>query len=275
MIKNYTDLTDRVAVVIGGTSGLGRAIALGLAEAGAAVVASGRRQELVDEMAAAIKTLGRESLNCSVNVSDRASIDTLRDAVLQRFGKVDVLVNAAWGGYARMVEDGRFTWQLPFWEQPAHRWTGMLDAGVRAAFVCSALAAGMMVRRRRGLIVNIGYWAARKYMGNVIYGVAKAATDKMTADMAHELRPHGVAAVSLYPGLVRTEAVIAAGKEGWLDLSNSESPEFIGRVVAALAQDPGLMARTGKVAIAADVAAELGVTDVDGRQPAPLTLETA
>ena len=82
MIKNYTDLTGRVAVVIGGTSGLGRAIALGLAEAGAAVVATGRRQELVDEMAAAITKLGRESLNHSVNVSDRASIDSLREAVL-------------------------------------------------------------------------------------------------------------------------------------------------------------------------------------------------
>ncbi|HEV8043255.1 MAG TPA: SDR family NAD(P)-dependent oxidoreductase, partial [Bryobacteraceae bacterium] len=95
MTKNLMDLNGRVAVVIGGTSGLGRAIALGLAEAGAAVVATGRRQELVDEMAAAIAQLGRESLNYSVNVSDRASIDTLRDAVLARFGRVDVLVNAA------------------------------------------------------------------------------------------------------------------------------------------------------------------------------------
>src|ERR1035438_785287 len=93
MTKNYTDLTGRVAVVIGGTSGLGRAIALGLAEAGAVVVASGRRQELVDEMAADIAQLGRESLNYSVNVSDRASIDTLRDAVLGRFGRVDVLMD--------------------------------------------------------------------------------------------------------------------------------------------------------------------------------------
>ena len=80
---------------------------------------------------------------------------------------------------------------------------------------------------------------------------------------------------SLYPGLVRTEAVVAAAKDGSLDLSNSESPEFIGRVVAALARDPALMERAGKVVIAAEVAAELGVGDVDGRQPAPLTLETA
>src|SRR5207302_7734248 len=100
-----------------------------------------------------------------------------------------------------------------------------VDAGVRAAFTCAAHAARIMVPNRRGLIVNISFWAAQRHIGNVIYGVAKAATDKMTSDMAHELRPHGVAVVSLYPGLVRTEAVIQAAEAGWLDLSNSESPE--------------------------------------------------
>jgi dehydrogenase/reductase SDR family protein 1 len=89
-----------------------------------------------------------------------------------------------------------------------------------------------MLARRRWLIVNISFWAAQKHIGNLIYGVSKAATDKMTAEMAHELRPDGVAVVSLYPGMVRTEAVIQAAEAGWLDLSNSESPEFVGRVVA-------------------------------------------
>ncbi|SPF56916.1 hypothetical protein SBA4_970022 [Candidatus Sulfopaludibacter sp. SbA4] len=135
-------------------------------------------------------------------------------------------------------------------------------------------AARLMAPRRRGLIVNIGFWAAQKHLGNVIYGVSKAATDKMTADMAHELRPHGVAVVSLYPGLVRTEAVMAAAAGGWLDLSNSESPEFIGRVVAALANRPSIMESSGKVLVAAAVAEELGVRDIDGKQPRPLTLET-
>jgi len=81
--------------------------------------------------------------------------------------------------------------------------------------------------------------------------------------------------VSLYPGLVRTEAVLAAAQGGWFDLANSESPEFIGRVVAALSADPGIMQRSGSVLVAAEVALELGVTDVDGTQPRPLTLETA
>src|SRR5450631_3538629 len=136
-----------------------------------------------------------------------------------------------------MVEAGAFTWGLPFWEQPAHRWPGMIDAGVRAAYVCSAQAARLMVPQQKGLIVNISHWAAQKHIGNAIYGVSKAATDKLTADMAHELRPHGIAVVSLYPGLVRTELVLAAAAGGWFDLSNSESPEFIGRVIASLARD--------------------------------------
>jgi len=187
--------------------------------------------------------------------------------------ELDVLVNSAWGGYERMVEDGQFTWPRPFWAQPAHRWTGMMDAGVRGAFVASSLAARTMVPRRSGLIVNISSWAAQKHIGNLIYGVSKAAIDKMTSDMAHELRAHGIAAISLYPGLVRTESVLQAAKEGWFDLSNSESPEFIGRVVAALFVDPMLMSRSGQVLVAAAIASELGVTDVDGRQPVALTLD--
>jgi NAD(P)-dependent dehydrogenase (short-subunit alcohol dehydrogenase family) len=94
----------------------------------------------------------------------------------------------------------------------------------------------------------------------------------MTTDMAHELRPHGIAVVSLYPGLVRTEAVMQAAE--WLDLSNSESPEFIGLVIAALVRDPALMERSGKVVVAAEAALQLGVRDVDGKQPRPLTVES-
>jgi NAD(P)-dependent dehydrogenase (short-subunit alcohol dehydrogenase family) len=126
-----------------------------------------------------------------------------------------------------------------------------------------------MVAARRGLIVHISSWAAQKHIGNVPYGVAKAATDKLAADMAHELRPHGITVVSLYPGLVRTEAVLGAGI---FDLSNSESPEFIGRVIAALAADPDALDSTGQVLVAAQVARGYGVVDVDGKQPRPLTL---
>jgi NAD(P)-dependent dehydrogenase (short-subunit alcohol dehydrogenase family) len=146
----------------------------------------------------------------------------------------------------------------------------MFGAGVRAHYHASQLAAKSMVANRRGLIVNISFWAAQKHIGNVAYGVSKAATDKLTADMAVELRPHGVAAVSLYPGLVRTEKVMEAA--AWLDLSNSESPEFIGRAVHALAADLDVMRHSGAVLVAASVAAEYGFADIDGKSPRALTL---
>ncbi len=248
-------------LVTGASRGVGRGVAVALADAGFRVFATGRTIDLP----------GVRCLRCDHTVDEQT------DAVFQRIaeeaGSLDLLVNSAWGGYEQMVEGGKFTWGLPFWEQPAHRWTSMMDAGVRAAWACSSRAARMMIPRRQGLIVNISFWAAQKYVGNAIYGIAKAATDKMTADMAHELRPHGVAVVSLYPGLVRTESVLEAAKGGWLDLSNSESPEFSGRVIAALARDANILDRTGQTLVAAAVAPEYGVTDIDGRQPKPLSLE--
>jgi NAD(P)-dependent dehydrogenase (short-subunit alcohol dehydrogenase family) len=170
-----------------------------------------------------------------------------------------------------MIENGEFTWTRPFWKQPLWRWDAMFAAGVRAHYVASAHAARIMVAQQRGLIVNISFWAAQKYVGNVAYGVSKVATDKMTADMAHELREFNVAVVSLYPGLVRTEKVMAAA--AFLDLSNSESPQFIGRVVVGLASDPNIIQKTGRVVIAAAAAREYGVKDIDGKEPRPLTLE--
>ena len=90
-----------------------------------------------------------------------------------------------------MVENGEFTWMKPFWEQPLWRWDAMLDAGVRAAFACSRLAARRMVGQGSGLIVNVSFWSAQKFIGNTLYGVAKCATDRLTADMAHDLRAPG------------------------------------------------------------------------------------
>ena len=257
----------RTAWVAGASRGVGRGVAIGLAEAGFHVFATGRSVAGADLP----PSVGR--IPCD-HLHDEQTAAAFAQVTAEGRG-LDVLVNAVWGGYACLMQDGRFTWNLPFWQQPAHCWSSMMDAGVRAAFVCGSHAARVMVPQRRGLIVNLSYWAAQKHLGNALYGVSKAATDKLTADMAHELRPHGVAAVSLYPGLVRTEAVLEAARGGWLDLSNSESPEFIGRVVAALSADPQLLERSGRVLVAAALAEELGVRDVDGRQPKPLTLASA
>lgn len=255
----------RTALVTGGSRGVGRGVALALAEAGYTVFATGR----------SIESAGLPSNIRAIRCDHRDDADTARAfAIVADAGnELDLLVNCAWGGYERMVEEGVFTWPAPFWEQPSHRWVAMMDAGVRAALVCSAHAARIMIAARRGLIVNIGFWAARRRLGNVIYGMAKAATDKLTADMAEELAPFGVVAISLYPGLVRTEAVLKAAASGAFDLANSESPQFIGRVIAALALDPALRHRTGRVVVAAAAARELGVLDIDGRSPTPLTVD--
>jgi dehydrogenase/reductase SDR family member 1 len=257
-------LDGRVALVTGASRGVGRGVATSLAASGATVYATGRSVAAADLPA----TVRR--VTC-----DHANDDAVA-AVFQQIradaGQLDILVNCAWGGYERMVEEGRFTWPAPFWDQPSWRWEAMLGIGVRGAFVASQHAARLMVAAGRGLIVNLSYWAARKHMGNVIYGVAKAATDKLTADTAQELKEHGVAVVSLYPGLVRTEAVLAAGV---FDLANSESPEFLGRVVGALAADPLTLERSGQVLVAAGVAREYQLQDTDGRVPRPLTLEEA
>jgi dehydrogenase/reductase SDR family member 1 len=254
------------ALVTGASRGVGRGIATALSGAGFTVFGTGRTIDNAQLPASVIR------LRCDHQRDDETRATFAR--VSETCGSLDLLVNSAWGGYERMVENGAFTWSLPFWQQPLHRWSGMMDAGVRAAFVCNSLAAPLMVSQKRGLIVNISFWPAQKYIGNVLYGMAKCATDKMTADMAHELRPHGVTVLSLYPGLVRTEAVLAAAEAGWLNLSNSEGPEFIGRVIAGLSRDPRLIDRTGHVVVAADAARDYGVTDDEGRQPVPLTLET-
>jgi NAD(P)-dependent dehydrogenase (short-subunit alcohol dehydrogenase family) len=256
-------LNGNVAIVTGGTFGVGRGIASELARSGAQVYITGRSVDSgtpIDNQITGIR--------CDHRLD--AEVTAAFARVASETHGIDILVNNVWGGYERMVEDGAFTWGRPFWEQPLWRWDSMFSAGVRAHYHASQLAAQTMVARRRGLIVNISFWAAQKHIANVAYGVSKAATDKMTADMSVELRPYGVTVVSLYPGLVRTEKVMEAA--AWLDLTNSESPEFIGRAVAALAGDPDLMRHTGAVLVAASVAANYGFTDIDGKSPRPLTL---
>jgi dehydrogenase/reductase SDR family protein 1 len=275
-------LDSKVALVTGASRGVGKGVALGLGEAGATVYATGRTVKeglsadglpgTVHSTAAEVTALGGKGIGLPCD----HCLDEETEAVFRRImsdaGRVDILVNSAWGGYERMTEGGEFTWTKPFWEQPLWRWDAMFTAGVRACYAASAAAAEMMVRQKSGLIVNISFWASQKHVGNVAYGAAKAATDKLTRDMAQELRPFGVAVISLYPGLVRTESVMRFAQ--FLDLSNSESPQFIGRAVAALAADPEVARRTGQILVAAQVAAEYGYTDIDGGQPKPLTLET-
>src|SRR5260370_30559590 len=220
-------LEGRVAVVTGATKGVGRGIGRELAQHGARVFVTGRSapdHERLDKQVTGVP--------CDHRVDTQ--VEAAFNLIVREADAIDMLVNSVWGGYERMVEDGNFTWSKPFWEQPLWRWDAMFSAGVRAYYQASQLAAPAMIARRRGLIVNISFCEAQKNIVNVAYGVSKAATDKITADIATELKPYGVAVVSLYPGLVRTEKVMEVAP--WLPLSNSDNSELMSRTVASLAR---------------------------------------
>jgi dehydrogenase/reductase SDR family protein 1 len=279
------NLAGKVAVVTGASRGVGRGVAMGLGEAGATVYVTGRTVEegtarlpgTIQETAELVTQLGGKGIAVRCDHRKDGEVEAVFAQVAAEQRRLDILVNNIWAGYGgnygEVEEVKEWNWDRPFWEQPFSRWEAMFDSGARAHWTASRFGAPLMVAQQSGLIVNISYWAAQKHMGNVIYGASKAATDKLAKDMAHELRPYHVAAVSLYPGLVRTESVMAAAE--WFDLSNSESPQFTGRVVAALAADLEVMAKSGQVLVGAQLALEYGFTDVDGRQPRPLTLEDA
>ena len=275
------NLKGKVAVVTGASRGVGKGIALGLGEAGATVYVTGRTIKdktdtgklggTVFETAEAVTAMGGKGIAIPCDHREDSQVEEVYNQVAKESKRLDILVNNAWGGYENMREGRRFTYFKPFWEQPFWRWDAMFDAGVRAAYTSSAFAARLMTKKKSGLIVNISFWSAQVYLSNTQYGVAKAAVDKMAEYMAQELKKYKIAVVSLYPGLVRTESVMRNAKH--FDMSNSESPQFIGRVVAALASDPNVMEKSGQVLVTAALAKEYGIQDIDGKQPRPLTLK--
>jgi NAD(P)-dependent dehydrogenase (short-subunit alcohol dehydrogenase family) len=277
---DMVNLKGKVAVVTGASRGVGKGVALGLGEAGAIVYVTGRTIKdktdveklggTVFETAEAVTSIGGKGIALPCDHRVDSQVEEVFKQVAKKSKGVDILVNNAWGGYENMREGRRLTYFKPFWEQPFWRWDAMFDAGVRAAYTSSAYAARVMTRKKKGLIVNISFWSAQVYLGNAQYGVSKAAVDKMTEYMAKELRKYEVAVVSLYPGLVRTESIMRNAKH--FDMSNSESPQFIGRVVAALASDPNIRKKSGQVLVAAQEALEYGIQDIDGKQPRPVTL---
>ena len=276
-------LEGRVALVTGASRGVGKGVALGLGEAGATVYVTGRTTEegqaavslpgTIHQTAKEVTELGGICIAVRCDHVDDDQVRKLFQQIYAEQGRLDILVNNVWGGY-EFYNDGTEFWnEAGFWSAPVSRWDKSFQAGVRAHYVASVLAAPIMVVQRSGLIVNISFFAAQRNDRGVAYGVAKAADDRMVACMAHELREHNVAAVSLYPGLVRTESVMKAAE--YFDLSNSESPQFIGRAVAALATDSKITEKSGQILVAAALALEYGFRDVDGKQPRPLTVDEA
>jgi NAD(P)-dependent dehydrogenase (short-subunit alcohol dehydrogenase family) len=194
MAKSLFDLSGRVAVVTGGTTGLGHAIAIGLAEAGADVVASSRRAEQVEMVAGEIEALGRGTLRATSDVTDRSSLEALRDAVLAEFGKVDILVNAA-----------GVTHKAPTLEETEAEWARVMDTNLTGTLrACQVFAPGM-VKAGYGRIINIASLSTFVGFKEVAaYCASKAGIGSLTQVLAIELATHGVNVNAIAPGVFPT-----------------------------------------------------------------------
>lgn len=277
-------LNDTIALVTGASRGAGRAIALELGAAGATVYVTGRSIDgrpttddvpgTVDETAREVAALGGRGIAVRCDHTVDAEVASVFRRIADEHGRLDLLVNNVWGGY----EDAecRPLPLVPFWEQPLHQWDRMFTAGVRAHLTASRLAVPLMLPQRRGLIVNTtANLDALPYLRNLFYDVAKNAVHRMVRDMAQELREHGIAAVAVAPGFMRTERIVEAFRRaGALEALDGphgpkETPAYLGRAVVALASDNNVIEKSGQLLEVGTLARDYQFTDVDGTQPSP------
>ena len=276
-------LKGKVAIVTGASRGVGKGVALGLAEAGATVYVTGRtekgemlpdflKETSIYRTSEEVTRLGGVGIAQRCDHSNDKEVDILFKSVIDEQGKLDILVNNAWSGGVHAMEG--YFFNTPFWKQPVSLWDDNYTVGVRSNYVASRYAAQIMSEQKNGLIVNISFYGGRRYFNNVAYGVCKTAVDRLSADMAHELKNYGIAVFSLYPGQISTEGMIEYAKyDNTVDLSKMESPQFVGRCIAALANDDSAIKDTGKILITAEIAEKYGFTDIDGKQPVSLRSE--
>ncbi len=284
-------LRGKVAVVAGATRGTGRGIACMLGEAGATVYCTGRstresrrtgaagqspfdleyRPETIEETAGMVSDYGGKGLCVQVDHTVETEVQALFARVRAEQGRLDILVNDVWGG------DSLTEWGAPFWKLSLDKGFLMLRRAVHSHIITSRYAAPLMVEQNSGLIVEVtdgdGFW----YRGNLFYDLVKTSVIRLAFAMAQELRKRGITALALTPGFLRSEAMLehfgvteANWQEGAKkepDFIASETPFFAGRAVAALALDPNVGEKSGRVFSSWRLAREYGFSDIDGRRP--------
>ena len=261
------NLAGKVAVVTGGSKGIGKGIVEGLCEAGMTVYFTGRSTSdasppepmtlQATEVSAA--ALGGKPIPVQVDHNNDAEVEALFKRVDDEQGRLDVLVNNVY--------------QIPnppamgkgFWEHPVSVWDDQCGVGLRGYYVASVFGAPLMVRQKSGLIVNISSRGGREYVFSASYGVGKAGVDRMAQDFAVELKDHNVAAVSVSPSKVKTEFILEMLEQGkmQMDPNEAESVRFSGRCVAALLADDNVIRHSGGIYTVKELAAEYGFVDPD------------
>ncbi|MGW7329406.1 SDR family oxidoreductase [Streptomyces sp. NPDC054840] len=282
MTTKTRPLAGNVALVAGGTRGGGRGIAVELGAAGATVYVTGRssgkrrsdldRPETIEETAEKITAAGGLGIPVRTDHSDPEEVRALVARIAaEQDGRLDILVNSVWGG------DPFTDWEHPLWEQDLDQGLRLLRQAVETHVITSRYALPLMVARKSGLVVEVTDGNTARYRGSFFYDMAKSAVIRLAVGQAAELRPHGVAAVSLTPGFLRSEALLehfGVTEANWRDgaakdpnFAHSETPAYLGRAVVALAADPDVIARTGRALATWDLSKEYGFTDADGTRP--------
>lgn len=285
-------LKGKVAVVAGATRGAGRGIACMLGEAGATVYCTGRstqtavverqkspdtpfilanRLETIEETAKMVTAYGGTGIPVQVDHTVETQVKALFEQVQTEQGQLDILVNDIWGG------DELSEWGTPFWELSIEKGLLMQQRGVYTHLITSRYGAPLMVERGQGLIVEITDGDTYGYRGTLFYDLAKLSVIRLAYAMAEELRSHNITALALTPGFLRSEAMLehfGVTEKNWQEGAKkephfiaSETPYYVGRAVAALAADPNVADKSGKLFSSWNLAVEYGFTDIDGRQP--------
>jgi dehydrogenase/reductase SDR family protein 1 len=258
----------RVAWVTGGSRGVGRGVAVALGQAGWAVYvtarssAAGRTGHLpgtVEQTADAVTAAGGDGVAVPCDHRDDDAVKAVAARIQAEHGRLDLLVNNAWAGYERLNAGAWEEWNAPLWQQTLELFDAMFGGGVRTHYVAIAVCAPLLIATPHSLVVTVSVAVpeTEQHAYGVAYAMAKTADDRLALAAAIQLGEHGVASVAVHPDWVRTEGVLQFADQ--VDLSASQSPEGVGRAIAALAGDPELLSLTGQALGIEALAARYGV----------------